>query len=170
MLWRGTPGTGSCEQFARADVLRDRLATSLTKAVDAGDERACGILRLVIAAVNERDHCARESGQGSGVSEEAILAMLKDMVAQRRLEIDRCESGARLDLAEQEEQEIKILEQFLPAQLNAEETLAAVESAIAELGATKLKEMGPVLTSLKAHYNGTMDVNLAKKLLCDRLS
>lgn len=155
--------------LARAKVLRDQLANALKDASEAGSERAVCTLRLVLTAINERDFCARESGHSGGISEDAIQAMLKDMVAQRRIEIGRCESGARLDLAEQEEQEIAILQQFLPAPLSQAETEAAVDAAIAGQGATKLKDMGPVLATLKERYNGQMDVSLAKQMLCDRL-
>lgn len=158
------------EEVARSDVLRDQLATALKSASEVGDERAVGTLRLVLAAISERDHCAREAGHQGGIGEDAILSMLKDMVAQRRAEIDRCESVARLELAEQEAQEIAVLERFLPARLSDDETQAAVDEAIRKMGATKLKDMGPILAELKQRYNGTMDVSTAKQMLCDRLS
>lgn len=167
---RGSRIAESSQVLMRADVLRDQLAKSLKTAAEQGDERASGILRLLLAAINERDHCARMAGHGNGISEDAILDMIRGMVAQRQAEIGRCESGARLDVAEQEEQEIEVLQRFLPAALSDDQITAAVDEAIAGLGATKLKDMGPVLAFLKERFHGTMNVSRAKQLLCDRLS
>ena len=158
------------QALARADLLRNELAQALKDAADKGDERTVSTLRLVLTAINERDHCARDGGHVSGIDRDAIIDMLKEMVAQRRAEIDRCESGARLDVAEQEAEEIEVLERFLPVQMSREEITEAVESAIADMDAHKLKDMGPVLSALKERYDGTLDVALARQILCDRLS
>jgi uncharacterized protein YqeY len=95
--------------------------------------------------------------------------MLEDMVAQRRQEIARCEACARVDRAEQEAEEIGIIEQFLPARMSEQEIGGAVEAAIQAVGATKLKDTGKVIAALKERYNGQMDFACAKRLLCQRL-
>jgi uncharacterized protein YqeY len=150
-------------------VLRERLNAALKGAVETGERRATATLRLIHAALRERDHCARAAGEADGLSEGAIAAMLRDMIDQRRQEIARCETCARLDQAEQEAEEIGVIEQFLPRRMSEAEIGTAVEGAIADSGATRLKDAGRVMAALKARYNGQMDFACAKRLLCQRL-
>lgn len=149
-------------------MLRERLAGALKDAIDSGDQRAAGTLRLIQAALKERDHCARDAGQ-AGLDDAEIEAMLRDMIEQRRDDIPRCEEAARLDLAEQEAEEIALIEQFLPPRMGRAEIAQAVDQAIRDLGATRLKDCGRVITALKERYNGQMDFAVAKQLLCERL-
>lgn len=149
-------------------MLRERLAGALKDAIDSGDQRAAGTLRLIQAALKERDHCARDVGQ-TGLDDAEIVAMLRDMIEQRRDDIPRCEEAARLDLAQQEAEEIAIIEQFLPPRMGRAEIAQAVDQAIRDLGATRLKDCGRVITALKERYNGQMDFAVAKQLLCERL-
>lgn len=150
-------------------MLRERLHAAFKDATDRGDERAVATLRLVLAALKERDHCSRSAGRAEGFSEEDLRAMLRDMVEQRRMEIGRCECCARLDLAEKEAEEISVLERFLPAPMTETETAAAVEAAIQDLGATRLKDTGRVIATLKERFNGQMDFGRVKRLLSERL-
>lgn len=150
-------------------MLRERLAGALKDAVDSGERCAAGTLRLILAALKERDHCAREAGAADGISDAEIVAMLRDMIEQRRQDIPRCEETARLDIAEQEASEITIIEQFLPQPMSEGEIAGAVELAIRELGASRLKDCGRVIAALKERYNGQMDFACAKRLLCERL-
>ena len=149
--------------------MRQRLQAALKEAADRSDERAAATLRLVWAAINERDQCAREEGESDGLSEDEIVQMLRDMVEHRRVEITRCENTARLELAEREAEEIDILQRFLPHKMNDQEIGSAVEKAIAELMATKLKDAGKVIALLKERFDGQMDFASAKRLLCQRL-
>ncbi len=150
-------------------MLRERLHAAFKDANERGDERALATLRLVLAALKERDHCSRSAGAAEGMADEDIRAMLRDMVEQRKAEIGRCECCAQLDLAEKEAEEIGILERFLPAPMSDSEIGAAVELAIRELGATRLKDTGRVIATLKERFNGQMDFTRAKRLLCERL-
>lgn len=150
-------------------MLRERLNAALKDASEAGEQRAVATLRLILAAVRERDHCAREAGDGEGLSDDEIRAMLRHMVEQRRQEIARCESHAQLELAEREAEEIRVIEQFLPPRMSEAEIADAVTSAIDAVGATKLKDTGRVIAALKERYNGQMDFACAKRLLCQRL-
>jgi uncharacterized protein YqeY len=95
--------------------------------------------------------------------------MLRDMIAQRREEIVRCEACARVDVAEQEAEEIAIIEQFLPPRMSDAEISSAVSAAIKDLGASRLKDTGRVIAALKQRYNGQMDFTRAKRILCERL-
>ncbi|MDX6748228.1 GatB/YqeY domain-containing protein [Geminicoccaceae bacterium 1502E] len=150
-------------------MLRERLQAALKTASASGDERAAATLRLVMAALKERDHSARDSGAQERVEDEEILAMLRDMVEQRRQEIGRCESCARVDLAEKEAEEIGILESFLPPRLSEAEIDAAVEEAIRTLGATRLKDCGRVIATLKEQFSDQLDLACAKRIVCRKL-
>lgn len=150
-------------------MLRERLSGALKGAIDNGDERAAATLRLVLAALKERDHCAKQAAATDGISDAELVAMLRDMVEQRRCDIPRCEETARVDQAQQEAEEIAILERFLPPRMNVGQTASAVDDTIRELGATKLKDTGRVIAALKQRYNGQMDFGTAKRLLCERL-
>ncbi len=153
-----------------ATVIRERLNAALRDAVESGEHRATATLRLIQAALRERDHCARAAGEPEGLGEEAIRRMLRDMIEQRREEIARCEACAWVDRAEQEAEEIGIIERFLPPRMSEAEIGAAVEGAIADVGATRLKDTGKVIAALKERYNGQMDFACAKRLLCQRLN
>jgi uncharacterized protein YqeY len=150
-------------------MLRERLNTALKNAMVADNQRAVATLRLILAALRERDHCAREAGAVEGLGEGEIRTMLRDMVTQRREEIARCEACARVDRAEQEAEEIGIIEQFLPPRMSEAEIGSAVDAAIRSVGATRLKDTGRVIATLKERYNGQMDFARAKRLLCERL-
>ena len=150
-------------------MLRERLNAALKGAVETGEQRAVATLRLIHAALRERDHCARAAGEADGLSEGEIAGMLRDMIEQRRQEITRCETRARLDQAEQEAEEIGIIQQFLPRRMSEAEIGSAVETAIADSGASRLKDTGKVMAALKARYNDQMDFACAKRLLCQRL-
>jgi len=151
-------------------LIRERLNAALKDAAENGDERAAATLRLVLAALKERDACARNAGAREGLSDAEIIALLREMIAQRRQEIARCEEQARLDTADQEAEEIAILERFLPQQMSGEQIDAAVDDAIRETGATRLKDTGRVIARLKERHGGEMDLARAKRHACQRLS
>lgn len=150
-------------------MLRERLNAAYRDASEAGEQRMAATLRLILTALRERDLCARDAGVRDGLSDDDIRAMLRSMVEQRRQEIARCETCARLDQAQQEAEEIGIIEQFLPPRMSEEEIHSAVDAAIQSVGATRLKDTGKVIAALKERYNGQMDFTCAKRLLCQRL-
>jgi uncharacterized protein len=135
----------------------------------AADSNSAATLRLVLAALKERDHCAREAGVAEELDDAAIEAMLRDMVAQREIDIARCEETARLDDAEQEAAEIEVLQQFLPQRMSDDEIDAAVDEMIGEVEARRLKDTGRVIAALKERYYGEMDFARAKRLVCRKL-
>lgn len=147
--------------------IRTRLGQALKAAPDA---EAAATLRLVLVALKERDHCAREAGVAEELDDAAIEAMLRDMVAQREIDIARCEEAARLDDAEQEQAEIAVLEQFLPQRMSDSEVDAAVDEMIGEVGAERLKDTGRVIAALKERYYGEMDFARAKRRVCQKLA
>lgn len=138
-----------------------RVAQALKDAMRARDTVRLSTLRLINAAIKDRDIAARgESGSaegGSGVSDADILQILAKMVKQRQESIRAYEEGGRLELAEQERAEIGVIEDFLPKQLDDDEVEAAIDAAIAEVGAQSLRDMGKVMAALKSRYTGRMD-------------
>ena len=150
-------------------MLRPQLNDTLKAAMLSKDSRVVSTVRLILAALKDRDIAARSRGVMDGIGEDEILSMLQSMIKQRRESISLYEQGGRLELAQQEADEIAIIERFLPRQLNETEMEAAVSAIIAELGAGGIKDMGRVMAALKERHAGTMDFTkasaLTKKLL-----
>lgn len=153
-----------------AEGLRDKLNAALAEATRAQDQRAVSTLRLILAALKDRDIAARSSETEKRISDDEILQMLQSMVKQREESIAMYEEGGRLELAEQEQAEIDVIRRFLPRQLSRAETEQAVDETIAELGASSLKEMGKVMAELRRRYPGRMDFGKAAGLVKARLS
>jgi uncharacterized protein YqeY len=151
-------------------MLRDRLSDALKEAMKAKDARRVSALRLILAALKDRDIAARGKGQGEGISDDDILQMLQTMIRQRNESIAAYEQGGRLELAQQEQEEITVIEEFLPPQLDAGEIREAVEQEIAELGAEGLKDMGRTMAALKAKYAGRMDFGKASGIVKELLA
>lgn len=152
-------------------MLRDSLSQALKEAMKAKDARRTSTLRLILAALKDRDINARTDGADrTGIPDQDILAMLQTMVRQRRESITAYEQGGRPDLVDQEKEEISIIESFLPKQMSAEEIEAAARAAMAEVGATGIKDMGKAMAVLKAKYVGQMDFGKASAVLKGLLS
>ena len=138
-------------------MLRDQLREALKQAMKAKDQRAVSTLRLILAALKDRDIAARGRGVTDGIGEPEIIEMMQKMVRQRHESIELYQRGGRPELAQQEAEEIAIIEGYLPRQLNEAEAGAAVDAVVAELGATNLKDRGRVMAALKERYGGRMD-------------
>lgn len=150
-------------------MLRERLKMSLKEYMLSKNQHAVSTVRLILAALKDRDIAARSKNNSNGIGEEEIISMLQTMVKQRHESIVMYERGARKDLARQEASEIKIIEKFLPIQLDETETEVAVAQTISELGAKNLKEMGGVMGMLRERYAGQLNFaiagSIAKRLL-----
>jgi uncharacterized protein YqeY len=138
-------------------MLRARFSDALKEAMRAKHERKVGTVRLIIAALKDRDIAARGKGNADGIGDDEIAQMLQSMIKSRRESIVLYEQGGRVELAEQEREEIAIIETFLPQQMSAAEVDAAIKAAIAEAGAKSIKDMGKVMATLKARHVGQMD-------------
>lgn len=138
-------------------MLRKRLNDTLKEAMMAKNQRAVSTVRLILAALKDRDIAARGRGEPDGVGEAEIYSMLQTMVRQRQESIELYEKGGRAELAEQEREEIAIIESFLPKALSAEETDAAIAAVLGEIGASCIKDMGRVMAELRGRYPGRMD-------------
>lgn len=142
-------------------MLRDQLSDALKDAMRAKEKRRTSTLRLILAAIKDRDIAARGQGNMDGVSDDEILEILSKMVRQRGESIETYEEAGRLELAEQEREEIVIIQDFLPRQMREDEIEEAVQGQIEELGASNLKDMGRVMSALKERYAGHMDFGRA---------
>jgi uncharacterized protein len=135
--------------------MREKFSSELKVAMKAGEKRRVGTIRMIMAALKDKDIEAR--GQGKIVSGEDILALLQKMTKSRKESQEIYEKAGRLDLATQESEEIAIIQGFLPQQLSESEVAQAIAAAIAETGAASIKDMGKVVGALKGKYAGRMD-------------
>ncbi|KLK93772.1 glutamyl-tRNA amidotransferase [Microvirga vignae] len=149
-------------------MLRERFTADMKEAMKAGDKGRLGAIRLIQAALKDKDIEARGAGKGP-LSDEEILALLQKMVKQRQESITMYEQGGRQELAQQEKNEVEVISSYLPKQMDEAETKAAIEAAIAETGATSMKDMGKVVGILRAKYAGRMDFAKASGLVKDML-
>ena len=140
--------------------MREQITESLTKAIKAQDKRRMATLRLVSAAIKDRDVEARGHGK-ERVSDDELLQILAKMDKQRDESIGIYEEAGRLELAEQERAEMAIIKEFLPQQMAEEDVSATCAKAVQELDAAGLRDMGKVMAHLKAHYPGQMDFGKA---------
>ncbi len=146
-------------------MLRTQINDALKEAMKSKDEVGIRTIRLILAALKDRDIGARSSGNTEGIDEEGILGMLQSMIKQRNDSIEMYKQGGRQDLADSEASEIGIITQFLPQQLNDDEVAAAVTTVIVETGAESIKDMGKVMGVLKSKYAGQMDFGKASQLV-----
>lgn len=151
-------------------MLREHLTEALKTATKAKDQRSTSTLRLILAALKDRDIAARSRGVTDGIGDDEILQMFQSMIKQRRESISLYEQGGRLELAQQEQEEIAIIERFMPRQMDEAETDAAVTQIIADVGAQGIKDMGRVMAALREGFAGKMDFGKAGALVKKRLS
>ena len=148
--------------------MRETITAALKLATKAQDKRRVSTLRLVSAAIKDRDIAARTAGKGEATDAE-LLELFAKMIKQRE-ELEKIYRDAgRAELAQQEAEEIAIIREFLPKQLSEADTQKAIAAAIAEAGATSVKDMGKVMAALKSRYAGQMDFAKASALVKAKL-
>lgn len=145
--------------------LRTKITDAMKDAMRAKDERTLGTARMIIAKMRDLDIAARPKGNADGINDEEIMAMLQSMIKQRRESIALYEKGNRPELAQQESEEITVIERFLPAQMDEAAMKEAIQKAIAATGAAGVKDMGKVMGELKKAYTGQMDFSKAGALV-----
>jgi len=146
--------------------MRDRLAQATKAALKAQDRARLSALRLISAALQEREIAQRSDT----LSEQDTLAVLQKMLKQRRDSLAIYQGAGRQDLADQEAKEISVIEEFLPKQMQEGDVRNAIAAIIKDVGATSPREMGKVMTALKARYAGQMDFGKASALVKELLS
>lgn len=151
-------------------MLRRRLADRLKKGMKDKDACVVSTVRLILAAVKDRDIASRTKGGGEEVSDRDILGVLQMMVRQREEAIVLYEQGGREELARQEAEEIRVIRSFLPQQMSDDETASAVHATIAEIGAEGIKDMGRTMALLKERYAGRMNFGRASAVVKSELT
>ncbi|MBV0912478.1 GatB/YqeY domain-containing protein [Anianabacter salinae] len=150
--------------------MRPRISTALKEAMKSKDAARLSTLRLINAAIKDRDIALRGEGDDGGVTDADVLSILSKMVKQRQESARAYEEGGRLDLAERERAEITVIEDFLPRQMSDAETAKAVDDAVTETGAESIRDIGRVMGVLKGKYTGQMDFGKVGPMVKERLA
>ncbi len=150
--------------------MRDRISQALKEAMKSKQVERLSTLRLINAAIKDREIAMRGEAEGGTVGDPEILGIMGKMVKQRQESARAYEEGGRLELAEKELAEVKVIEEFLPRQLSPDEVAAAVDAAIALIGASSIRDMGRVMAELKSKYTGQMDFGAVGPAVKARLS
>jgi len=141
--------------------LREQINDRVKEAMKAKDQKRLGTLRLINAAIKDRDIAARSETSRELLGDDDLLGLFAKMIKQREDSIAAYEAGNRPELAQNERDEIAVIREFMPRQMSAEETRAAIAKVIAETGAASVKDMGKVMNALKERYAGQMDFGKA---------
>jgi uncharacterized protein YqeY len=149
--------------------MRDKLTAALKDAMKSRDADRLSTLRLINAAIKDKDIALRGEGGDATVGDPEVLAILGRMVKQRQESARAYEEGGRLELAEKELNEIKVIGEFLPRQLSPDEVSAAIDAVVKEIGASSIRDMGKVMAALKAKYTGQMDFDAVGPMVKDKL-
>ncbi len=149
--------------------MREEIKAALKEALKAQDKRRMATIRLMQAAIKDRDIAARTEGADTLVSDDDILAILAKMIKQREESAVTYENAGRAELATQEREEMEVIKSFMPTQLTDEEVEAAAAEVVAELGAESLKDMGRCMGELKKRYAGRMDFGKAGAVIKAKL-
>ena len=145
--------------------MRSRLDKNLKEAIRSQEKQRLATLRLINAAIKDRDIAVRSEENTEGVSDSEIILILSNMVKQRKQSIVQYEEGGRIELAERERQEIKIIEEFLPNQLNEQEIKEEVSKIIESKDQLNIKDIGKVMGELKTKFSGRMDFGKASEIV-----
>jgi uncharacterized protein len=138
-------------------MLREQITEAMKDAMRAREPDTLSTVRMILAGIKDKDIAARPGGNATGIGDPEILSLLQSMVKQRRESVALYAQGNRADLVAKEEGEIAVIERFLPKQMDAAETDAAITAVIAESGAASIRDMGKVMAALKGKYSGQMD-------------
>ena len=149
--------------------MRENFNTELKNALKAKDIVAIRTIRLILAAVKDRDIAARSNGNNAGISDDEVKLLLQTMIKQRKESADIYEKAGRLELLESEKKEIDIISCFLPKQMSNIEISEAVEKIIKETNASSIKDMGNLMNILKNEYAGRCDFSLVAKIAREKL-
>jgi uncharacterized protein YqeY len=153
-----------CLPLMEHTMIRDDIKTAVIAAMKGGDKAATGTIRLIQAAIKNRDIEAR-TGKSPDDDDVLVVEVLQKMIKQRRESIDMYDKGGRPELAAAEAAEVAVIERFLPAQMSEAETAAVIESIKTELGASSVKDMGKVMAALKERHASSLDMSKASALV-----
>ena len=145
--------------------MRERIAQAMKDALKSKDQATLSTIRLIVAALKDRDIAARSDNNHDGISDDEILSMLQTMIKQRNESAKMYEDGGRPELADAEKAEIVLIQQFLPEQLSKDDIEKAITEAIAQTNAASIKDMGKVMARLKEQHAGQMDFSAASQMV-----
>ena len=145
--------------------MRERIAQAMKDALKSKDQATLSTIRLIVAALKDRDIAARSDNNHDGISDDEILSMLQTMIKQRNESAKMYEDGGRPELADAEKAEIVLIQQFLPEQLSRDDIEKAITEAIAQTNAASIKDMGKVMAHLKEQHAGQMDFSAASQMV-----
>ena len=149
---------------------RTELNNSMKEAMKAKDEITLGTVRMILAKIKDQDINARGSGNQDGITDGEIASLMQNMIKQRQESAKMYRDGNRPELAEKEDNEIKVIERFLPKQLSDAEIQSVVEKIVVATGASSIKDMGKVMGELKANYAGQLDMARAGVIIKQKLA
>lgn len=149
---------------------RTEFNTAMKEAMKAKEEIALSTVRLILAALKDRDIAARGAGKSDGIEDSEILSMLQSMIKQRKESASTYADAGRDELAAREEAEIDVIQGFLPQQMDDADVETVIAELIAEVGAQDIKDMGKVMGALKSKYAGQIDMGKASGLVREKLS
>ena len=149
--------------------MKNNISSELSKAIKSGDKNRIHTLRLILAAIKDKEIANRSSGENSEISNESVIQILKKMVKQRNDSIEMFAKANRDELVNKERSEISVIDEFLPQQISEEETKILCTEAIAKTDASSLKEIGKVIKFLKENSDSNLDISLASKILKEKL-
>ena len=150
--------------------IREKVSKNLKEAMIKKDTTSISTLRLILAAIKEKDIISKGKGNSSEVDDKEIISLLQTMIKQRKGSIELYMKGNRVDLAKKEEDEIKIISYFLPSQLSKEEIDEIINATIKSFEVNSIKDMGKVMKIIKDKYDGIMDFGYVSKIVKAKLS
>ena len=150
--------------------IREKVSKNLKDAMRQKDINLTSTLRLILSAIKERDITYKSKGYGSEVNDKEIISLLHSMIKQRKGSIKLYLQGNRVDLAKKEENEIKIISNFLPSQLSKQEIDEIINNTIKLFEVNSIKDMGKVIKIIKEKYDGMMDFGYVSRIIKEKLS
>ncbi len=150
--------------------IRENVKNNLKKAMIEKNVDLTSTLRLIIASIKDKDILAKGKGNREGINDEEIISLLQTMIKQRKSSIELYLKGNRVDLAKREENEIKIISNFLPKQLSDEEINFIIDNIIKSYGASSMKDMGIIIKLIKDQYKGKMDFRIVSQVIKSKLT
>jgi hypothetical protein len=150
--------------------LREQFNEQMKEAMKAKDQRRLSTLRMVNAALKDKDIANRTETSREGISDDEILGLLSKMIKQREESAEAFDKGGRPEMAANEREEVQIIRSFMPKQMSPEESRAAIQAVIIDVGATSMKDMGKIMAALKERHAGQMDFGKASGTVKDLLS
>ena len=150
-------------------IMKNIIINELSSSLKSGNKTRIHTLRLIIAAIKDKEIASRSNGENEEISNEVVTNLLKKMIKQRNDSIEMFEKANRQELVEKEKGEIEIISEFLPAQLNEDQTITVCEEAISQSSAKNLKDIGKVIKLLKEKHSEKLDMSVVSRVLKEKL-